>query len=245
MPILKCQIEFPQLSGIAEDTVVQTFVVNSHDASVPPSYAADVATKIGTMYNTAPDAGGGYPNAIGRFLARSFDRAANRCMMKFYDITAHLDGSPHGSPVLQVPWTLPAVGDDSSQPAETALAVTLRANNWEDQPVETPDSGDVGPEVDRPRARYSGRMYFGPFILTQSTYDAGWMSRPSDHLRNALAKTVVRFHQELFADGGGALVVWSRKDATVRDVADVQVDNAWDNQRRRGAQPTNRLTLAA
>jgi hypothetical protein len=45
-------------------------------------------------------------------------------------------------------------------------------------------------------------------------------------------------------DVGVRPVVWSRKDAQVRPVAAVSIDNAFDIQRRRGEEPTLRTRTA-
>ena len=52
---------------------------------------------------------------------------------------------------------------------------------------------------------------------------------------------MVRFAQAIDAAGAGdvaGLGVWSRVDRAIRGIDNVRTDDAWDTQRRRGAQPT-------
>ena len=234
-------VEFQLRSGLAKDKVVNTFAF-AEAAPVRGNGAMDASyiTAITRLFTVADPA---LSSAIGSRLSPAVSRASNACAIKLYDITGHLDGSPHGSPRAIGNFTLPTSEDPSTGlPEEVALAITLEAENRSEQLVERADGGDAGTAIDRPRQRFTGRFYFGPVVPSMNGSDANGMSRPNAAVATSIRNMVVRMADEIDLDAThpdeAALAVWSRKDAALRGVEFVRNDDAWDTQRRRGASPT-------
>ena len=95
--------------------------------------------------------------------------------IRVYDITGHLDGSPHGSPYVHTATTLDAVGGDS-RGNQLVVVFGFHASSYGTTPVDGPTvatiptterAQDQGapPQhtgVEKLQSRRSGRMYFGP-----------------------------------------------------------------------------------
>lgn len=234
-------------SGIPEDDVHNTFVIDANGVDVGPGNTLAHMTPIVSFYNnpTNPD----MATKLATFIGRSRSRTANGIIVKFFDITGKLGINPatgrpypHGSAVAEDSFTLENSGANPPLPEEVALVTTLRADDWDAQPVEAPDGADLGDAPDRPRARYTGRIYLGPFENNgASATGPAWHSRPSLGLQNVILDSIERM-AELYVAAGMNLGVWSRKDGVVRDVTEFQVDDAWDTQRRRGPKATARLS---
>lgn len=247
---IKAVVELPSVSGFAEDTVTNTFIFNARDTFDPETELLTFTEPIAQFY-TAAYAGG---VAIGALLSDTVSRAALSTKIKLYDITGHLDGSPHGSPIAEDATTLPAPNDNNSLPSEVALVMTLRGSEWEQQPVE----GDIeampvphraqyyGAPAEfqgraRPRSRYTGRIFLGPLTIATMANEPTSFRRPAAATVGAILTQAEGMADEMLADGHN-WVVWSRRNAQVRNVVSVEMDDAFDVQRRRGAAPTVRTT---
>lgn len=229
-------VEMPLKSGLPKDKIVNTFAIA--EAGFLSSRATDYITAVSRVYTANEPTDGG---TLGRRLSPAISRATNACAVKLYNITGHLDGSPHGSPYAVGTFTMPAALDAAGLPEEVALVVTLEAANRADQFVERPDGSDPGSAVDRPRQRYTGRVYLGPWGFQQQEADANSLSRPSGQILPLARAVLVRLAQEIDAIAPAdecSLGVWSRADQAIRGVTDIRTDNAWDTQRRRGVAPT-------
>lgn len=230
-------VELPYKSGLPKDKTVNTFAIaeaNGH-AGMDAAYLA----AISGIYTTNSAALGGVP--LGSYLSKGVSRVANACTVKLYDITDHLDGSPHGSPYALGTFTIATEGADLALPDEVALVCTLEAAGRSTQFVEIPDGTDPGTAVDRPRQRYTGRVYFGPFTSSATANDANGSARPTTAIMNAVRERVIAAALAIDAAGAGdvaGLGVWSRVDRAIRGIDNVRTDNAWDTQRRRGISPT-------
>lgn len=223
-------------TGFAEDAVVNSFAFKVDGPN--ESNTTAVLGELDAFYNDP--VGGGNPLCY--YMSPNLQGTSPvACTVKFFDLAGHLDGSPHGAPIGVTGFGLGArATDELGLPEEVALCLTMRANNWEQQAVEEPDSNDPGTEPDRPLQRHTGRLYLGPFNAAALDDDAG-ASRPIAALRTAVLDAGQRLADELIAIGGN-WAVWSRADAFLGDISDLFVDNAWDTQRRRGASPTVRTT---
>ena len=234
----KIVVSFPHVSGLPKDVSTNTFTV-SH--SLPPT-GADRTFLFQTfrdLYNA--DSGAGQVAALGTYLSPELTRAANAASVKQYDITGHLDGSPHGSPVQIDTFTLVASGG-SAFPSEVAMCVTLEASGRAAQQAETADGADPGTALDRPRQRYTGRVYLGPLTSDTDAVDANNAMRPTATFR---ADILERFKQTQIAlldyiPNDFVMCVWSRSDEILRPVGSIAVDDAFDTQRRRGVAPLTR-----
>lgn len=235
--IIHAQVVIPHKSGFSEDAVVNTFAVSAPGFVGDNTDLGEVTIPLAQFYTRADGLG----QKVGSWLGHGLSRTAGACQIKLFDITAHLNGSPHGSPFATDFFTLPAPGVDTTLPEEVALAITTRADGWQEAAVELPDGPDAGSEVDRIRQRLSGRIYVGPLTGQAFESDAGFKARPKTALRDTLLNSLHRTTAELAANGH-ALIVWSRKNAGWSPVSHLQVDNAFDTQRRRGPDPTVRTT---
>lgn len=184
---------------------------------------ATAATLV-TNFFTATAAGA--TRAMGAYMHSVCSRAANACSLQFYDITAHLNGSPAGSPVYATSFTLPAhAGAGVGLPEGCCLLIGYHATYGTDV--------EFGPGT-RPRMRDRGRIYLGPI-------DGGWTVADANSRTTWVTASIVTDARAAFnaatVYGGGAdvpaLVQWSRKNATVKQITTMYVEDAPRYQRRR------------
>ena len=233
------QVVHANVNGLPEDAAQHDFVVSGIDSNATAAQLLDLNSSISDFYNALA---AGQTNSMGGYLSDALSRAAGASITRCFDITAHLDGTPHGSPFANLPFTLPAAIDTVQLPHEVAFVITLEAVGRATALVETPDSGDPGTARDRPKSRHTGRIYLGP--LNQDALDGtGTQARPAAVLQTDARLAVRKLAADLAADGF-SLRVWSRVDATHRGLEAVSTDDAWDVQRRRGVQKTARTRLA-
>lgn len=236
MPLL-VDVELPSISGQEKDACHVGFAVDADDGGglVP----GEITLPVGNFFNGAQANG----QRVRQYISHAVSRAASACTIRLYDLSGHLDGSPHGSPVFTDFMTLGAADVDTALPTQIAQVVTLNGFETSDQPpVETPDSADAGFEVDRPLQRHRGRMYIGPLMVTATDPDAGDLPRPTALFSETLRQAVKKLSEDLVA-GNHDLCVWSRKDAALYIVKSVDTDDTFDTQRRRRLVPTARTRM--
>lgn len=236
MSSLLCTATFEHVSGLPEDRVVMSFPFTSTVGN-DIDQGGIAAGLIGEFFATATTLG----TKVGEYLSPELSRAVSHTV-DTYSLDGHLDGSPHGSPIRSDVISLPNPGS-TMLPGECAVVMTTRASGWATAAVETPDGADPGTEVDRPKQRHSGRMYFGPLCQVGVLDPASGRARVADGFRSVLAAAAVRLQDNAY-NVDLAWCVWSRKDAIFRLITDVQVDNAFDMQRKRGVAATSRTTTA-
>lgn len=228
MTAILTQVVFEHRSGLPEDRVVNNLVWAT--AATPPTTAVmdDIADTIDSFYNTVPSG----HNALAGFLAPALSRTANASLVKFYDLTGHLDGSAHGSPIYQVPFTLAAaVPGAEGMPSEVAACLSFRAGYGTDAEF----AGGT-----RPRSRDRGRIYLGPLTKSVTQQDSNGRVR----LSVSFQETILSGALILASSTVAAWSVWSRANANVDPVMAWWVDDAFDTQRRRGEKPQGRLSGA-
>lgn len=230
-------VTLPHVSGFSEDDVMNTWVIESPSSWAPSLDLGEVTIPLAGFYNWLSPGNHG----VGQKISASISRASLACRIRLYDITDHLDGSNYGSPYAEDGFTLTANPSQSALPEEVALCMTLRANAWEAAAVEAPDGPDSGTAVDRPRQRLSGRVYLGPWTFDALGALTAGRQRPHTALQQVILDSGERLVDQLLV-GNHTLNVWSRKNASVTPVTHLQVDDAWDTQRRRGADPLTRTT---
>jgi hypothetical protein len=234
MPTLLVDVGLVITGRPEEDMCHNSWCVAMADGWDPDTELLELTNPIADFYTACKD-----------MLGASVTRASAVHPIRVYDISAHLNGSPHGSPVAEDFMSIPArtVTDNAPYPSEVALAITLRALDWADQAVETPDSADAGSERDRPRSRYTGKLYLGP-LGSNVAFNSGGIARPSVESRTTILNALKATHDEYEASGDLGVCVWSRKDAVRRAITHAEIDDAFDTQRRRGIAPTLRQSLA-
>lgn len=227
-------VTFANTTGIARDNVVNDFVAVTDPAKTPAVVGADLLAALTRFYNLASE-----PFDLAHYLGAQLSRVAAQTTVRAYTLDGHLDGTPHGSPFFTGTFTLDPRAGGNTFPDEVACVATIRAAGWDTALVEVPDGADPGTLVDRPRQRRSGRCYIGPLEAAAADFTTD-APRPSV----AFMQVVRAAYQTLAADlvaGGHHLGVWSRVDAAVRNAVRVEVDNAFDTQRRRGVRATSRI----
>lgn len=231
---LLATVGLPSVTGLPADTVTNSFAVKAPAGPTNAELTSLMTALIG-FYNTAGPTIG---EALCYRMSKNLSRGTNQSTIKVYDITGREDGTPHGSPIASALWTLGAAGAAAGLPSEVAVVLRLEAAGRAGAPVELPDGADPGLAVDRPKQRYTGRVYIGP--LTGDAVDIVTnVPRVGASLTSALLDSGERLKDAINAIGAGwDLAVWSRSDAILRAVDNVAVDNAFDTQRRRGEKPT-------
>jgi len=210
----------PTLDGFSNSFTFET-------SDVPPYGNVGVAfTALEAFYNTVATGASQY---LATYLAPSMDNGAGHSSMTAYDITSHLDGTPHGAPVALHSWTCNSPGSAAGGrcvPEGTCIVLSFR--------------GDYGTDVEfapgaRPRSRDRGRIYFGPASQNCLQFDATTsrteVSAPftTDSLAAMFALSATH--------SSGAVSYnwrqWSRKDAAVHLITELYLDDRPDYQRRR------------
>lgn len=226
------------------DDVQNTFAIGGtvSEEDVTPTMEADLNAAFAEFYNVAP-AGGA--SSIAGWLSPVLDNSASACRLDLYDVTGHLDGSPHGSPFSATLFTLSASSSTGPLPSEVAACVTLEGIGRDVAPVEAPDGADPGVAIDRPKQRRTGRLFIGPLGNAVPQVIAG-VCRPQAAFLTDLRLAVVEldFNIRTATADAGHLSVWSRADAAMYELTWVSTDDAFDTQRRRGNAPSARTRLA-
>jgi hypothetical protein len=210
------QVRFQRDSLLSEDVIINTFNFRTIPAgAVTAADALSIATRLKNFYD--------FPHVptntrLGTYMSSIL--APSGHSVRVYDMG---DPKPR-QPRLTYDFTM-ATTAGTSLPAEVALVLTEYA---------TQPSGAVP-------ARYRGRVYLGPFASnTLGTTDIGDV-RPSDALRNSILDASKQLMDDGTVVNAPVWCVYSRLDLMLRTVVRTGVDNAWDTQRSRGADPTTRL----
>lgn len=241
-------VTLKNLSGIPKDDFVNSFAFRS-ELAVPTGPELDtLATNITRFYDVATANGA----KISDYLANTISRAANAHEINFYDITGKLQAAPnakgnmvppaHGSPIKTNVFSIGGPGGATALPSEVAVVMTLRARGALVAPVEMADGADAQAKVDRPRQRLSGRLFLGPLTTAALGAQAGDNQvRPQAAMMTTFMQAAERLSDEgVAAPSAWLWCVWSRMNGAMHAVTSVETDNAFDTQRRRGAQPSSR-----
>lgn len=251
------RITLPKASGVSRDAVQNSVAILF--ANTASNTDMDNATvEIAKLYNDTTTG-----QSVAGNMSDELSRASNAVRVDWYHLLGHEDGSPHGSPVHTSLFTLANFTASQSYPSEVALCVTLLALGRASQPAE----GPIDPSMPvpksaqhygapstfsgqtRPKQRYTGRMYLGPWNTDAGTefVGPGLYSVPTTGLVNAITSGVkVMTHGLLGISNPASLCVWSRRNAQLISVDQTVgaqiafVDNEWDTARRRRVAATTR-----
>lgn len=230
----------PSTTGIPKDSVVNDFAVDTGATTITPSNVGLLSSQIAAFYNHVHASS----FSVAQFISDSMSRASNACAVKVYDISGHLDGSAHGSPIATDAFTLDAAGDFTELPDQVACVLTLRGAGWSGAAVDIPEP-PTGPAGDlHPRAQHTGRLYIGPLSGFSSTgATAHTRARPKSQLMTCLLDAAQYIQGQWFLHSPSIYwCVWSRKAEALYPITDAQVDDRFDIQRRRAPAPTARTT---
>lgn len=199
----------------------------------------DASTVLETIEHAINFTPAGAADSITSLFSQSISRAVDSGMAKCFDITGHLDGSPHGSPIATLPIEADAAAGGGPLASQLAVCVTLRARNALSYPVEVPPAPPGEPNVQRPRARHSGRMFFGPINSFYQGASPDGEPRPGSGTIGILLAGCEAIQDELNAEGF-AWCVWSRKNQAMSVIERVECDDSFDIIRSRKAAPLSR-----
>jgi hypothetical protein len=239
-------VKLPHISGLAKDTIVNTF---HFDGLTDAQANGDAVNALVDFYNVDP---GGVSVPLARYLSTDVDRGASLCEIDVYTLPA-VRGDI-GSPISRNHFTLGvAHGGDTPYPGEVACVLTLAASmagisehGPADAAIPTDEAAiDEGapathPGSDRLKSRRRGRIYLGPLGSSSGGSTADGV-RPTDDFRTHIIAAAFRLQQAVPTGTGGALAVFSHRDWVARQAQTGTVDNAFDTQRRRGVVSTSRM----
>jgi hypothetical protein len=228
------KFEFQMLSPVI-DPSGWGMVYQSNSTTGTGADWSTIANALATSMSTTPTGGSFSPQ---HYLSTCVDGGANKATITAYDITNHLDGSPHGPPIGFVSFTVtPASG---TFPEGICAVITLQAPYGTDV-----EFGGTPPGTTRPRARDRGRIYFGPFGSTGAGNESVTnRCIISAACRTDLTKWIHTINQITVGANTWSLGVWSRKNAGVKALSECWVDDRPDYQRRRSDQATTRTIQA-
>lgn len=223
-------VEFQHRSGLKRDNPVNGFVFAS-EADLALGDLIAIETKLTAFFNTNVT---GTSVNVAQFMSSAISRTVAP-IFRHYNLDGHLNGSAHGSPVRTNPMALLAAPTSGSVnlPSEVAACMSFSADYGTD--------AEFSPTA-RPRSRDRGRVFIGP--LNTSAIDEDITTKRA-HLISSFKDTLGGAGARLMnahSTDASAWVVWSRKNAAVKDVTSIQVDDAFDTQRRRGERPLVRST---
>lgn len=216
---------FNHKSGMVKDRVVNTFAFLTPTAAIVPAELDTVASAVaGFFTETQPISN----VAITTWMGNQLDKTGDALVVEVYDLAGHLDGTAHGSPLLIRPFNVPVNAfPNPGLPSELSVCCSFHT-------AYASDPEFLG--TTRPRARDRGRIYIGPMATTCIDYDTGGRPKVKDTVRSTIAEAAIKLRDTV----GHAWSVWSRAKGTVEPVVAGWVDDAWDVQRRRGEEATER-----
>lgn len=209
-------VVFSNTNGLPADRYMNTFHFNGGNAEAALVEAVAVPALI-AFWNTG--VGGDPPLAA--YMGQQCSRTALASRVTWYSLTEPEPRVPHTTT-----WTLGAAE------ATTAGGTPL--------PAEVACVGSLTSDHPGPTGR--GRIFVGPF--NTSAVGAGnesGESRPALGLRLAIRASCERLANAMHAEAFDWIVV-SSVDMENYPITHGFVDNAWDTQRRRGLDPSTRVT---
>lgn len=212
------QVRFRSASGIPADDIVNTWSFVGAGAS-DAANALEATQRLDAFYSDV-QAGG---NAVITYYPE--DVLSGIVEMKVYDIT---DPEPR-APIFEGSVDHSTeLGTGNAIPEEVAVCLSFAAD---------PVSG-------QPMRRRRGRVYLGPFTTSSLDVDAT-TGRPIPNPN--MVTTIALAAEGLLAanDAGMSWAVWSRAAGALYAVTNGWIDNAFDTQRRRGADATARTIFPA
>lgn len=235
MPTILTNCILEPANHLTRDRTVTTAVFNSPTGDVA-SVVEAAFDRWERFFNTAHDG----TVAVCTYISSTMARTAGNCLLRAYELdTAGIAGGPLGSPVGTRTWTLGAVGAGTSPyPHEVAACVSFHADV-----TDVPQEDVTG----RPASRRRGRFYVGPLNSSSgaASPDGMWRLSPAFIASLAAAATFLAVPDPLEPADSSNLMVWSRKDQSVRLIQGGHVDNEFDTQRRRGLDSSSRTLWTA
>jgi hypothetical protein len=214
MALILAQVRLARTTLLPEDVVINTFAFGTPAAGeASPADLDAIVASLEDFYKTA----GVTTRSIASYLSTALSSLALKHEIRLYD-----ESAAPGSPPVRSSFFTMTINGGTLLPAEVALCMSFKAV----------------PVALTPIRRRRGRVYIGPFasdsLGTTSLGDA----RPTQLLQETIADAGKRL-----ADAAGhGWSVFSRFNGVAAEVVEIWVDNAWDTQRRRGSDPSSRIT---
>lgn len=209
---VKADVIFQDNNGLPADEYTNTFAFTIDGSS-------GLTEVLSEFYNNAATGG---TNPLCYYMSECISRASDACVIKYYDVSTHLDGSAAGAPFEVDTWTLGAGGSAEPLPEQICAVASFY---------------DVLTAADITTGRHRGRIFLGP--LNGSAYEA-------DSFGHAI------LHSDLLADislNMAALQAstpqwstWSRAGAMMNPVIGGFCEQQFDVQRKRQLRATSRST---
>jgi hypothetical protein len=209
----------------------------SYFASSSAADITDVTDLVGHVTASLLAVPAGATNKPITYLSSVLTASTTGGKYEVYDVTAHLDGSVAGSPVLIGSFSTVGLGVSSGIPEGCALTVTLQAPYGTDV--------EFAPGT-RPRSRDRGRIYFGPLANGAAfTTDTNARTVPSTAIRTDLCQWIKAINVYTTAPHSIPynLTVWSRKNHLMKSLQEVWVDDRFDYQRRRAGKESTKTIV--
>lgn len=238
-------VTMPNKDGDPKDTVKMSFAFD--DASANPAIFTWCTDLFEHNFGT---------NALHGYIASCIDWP--QATMDQYDLTGHLDGSPHGSPVASAgPGSfVPPGAPDMSGANQTAMVIGFQAAGYATAPtvtgsgeVPTPEQAqDYGAPAThignlKGKARQAGRIYFGPLAQSSIANDANNNPVVAGAILVDAAAAFTALKSGGANDHGLHWSVWSRRDAVLRHVTQGWMDHGVKTRRTREFVPNLRTAF--
>lgn len=202
--LIKAEVVLPDVDGLPRDEVVNTLAWQAADTT-------GMTPAIADLFNGSS---GAQAHPLAHYIGGSRSRVSDACTVRYYDISAHADGSKTG-PAFQVDtWTLGAGAGGTPLPDQNAAVASFFAN-----PIIGAGSA----------ASYRGRVYLGP--LDQST--GATDSNGHFIIAPTFAADVAIAFNRFMTTAPPTWSVWSRKETALSAVVGGFINEQFDTQRRR------------
>lgn len=222
MYVILIKADLPSLDPTVDDST-NGFVFKSDTATAPPGTNALFNHVVG-FYNTVNT---GQTVALCSYISQVIDRTIGHMNLTAYNITSHLDGTPHGAPVAAFSsGLLGAASGSTPLPEGCAATLSWRADYGSDV--------EFGPGT-RPRARDRNRLYLGPLNSSAITADSAThrCELTPQFITDALHAMFFLSTSVTIGADDWVWQVWSRKNADTKLPTEGWLDNRVDYQRRR------------
>lgn len=222
-------VTIPSTTGVPRDAVQNTFHFTTPTSSDLPSTTAELESirdAIVDFYDGLHDLEPYLPGGGSLRLSLVFHGVTlvPTLTIRIYRCETEIAVGASPEPIISYTVSITAFSSAfTALPTEAAICLSFRG---------TTDTGI-------PIARQRGRVFLGPLSANVATTDAGHVV-VNTGVRATLAAAGAALRA--WATAGVNWVVWSHTELSAFPVAAGWVDNAFDTQRRRGTDATQRLT---
>lgn len=220
MAIFQVRAILPQVTLLPRDNVINTWTLIAE----PGPALVSAYEKMISFYNDT-NTEGAFSGKVCEFIGSQISRVANRCSFEVREI--NVAAGTLGDVLDVHTWTLGAAATTAtSLPSELAVCTSFS-----------------GPSAGIPAASRRGRVFIGP-INTAAIDNVSGEVYVNNLFRTVLAVSTKALQAALEEDDV-LLAIWSRSQKHVTIATEGYVDNAWDIQRRRGVESTQRKLWTA